>query len=170
MPMIRFSRALFVSACAFTAAALLPQQGAARGFHVVYTFQSTTDGFESHAGVIKDSAGNLYGTTFYGGSTNLQQGTVFKLAPDGSKTTLYSFTGGTDGALPAELTMDAAGNLYGTTLQGGRIGGCNSHGCGVVYKIATDGTETGLYTFSGASDGAFPQGALIFDRKGNLYG
>ena len=60
---------------------LVPLQGAANGFHVVYSFQSATDGYEPHAGVINDSAGNLYGTTFYGGNTNLLQGTVFKLAP-----------------------------------------------------------------------------------------
>jgi len=150
---------------------LFPHAGAAaHRFRVVYTFQSPTDGYESHAGLVKDSAGTLYGTTFYGGDTNLGEGTVFKLTPDGTKTTLYNFTGGTDGGLPAQLTMDAAGNLYGTTLQGGLVGGCNSHGCGVIYKVVPDGTETVLYTFQGENDGANPQGALIFDGKGNLYG
>jgi uncharacterized repeat protein (TIGR03803 family) len=92
------------------------------------------------------------------------------LAPDGTETVLHSFTGGADGGLPAGLTMDAAGNLYGTTAQGGVDGGCNMNGCGVVYEMSPGGTETVLYTFSGGSDGGNPQSALIFDRKGNLYG
>jgi uncharacterized repeat protein (TIGR03803 family) len=169
--MFRIRKTAMVSACVLLAGILIPLRDAnATRFHVVYTFQSTKDGYEPHAGVIKDGAGNLYGTTFYGGDTQLGQGTVFRLAPDGTKTVLHAFTGGTDGGLPAGLILDASGNLYGTTLQGGLIGGCNSHGCGVVYKIDTNGNETVLYTFGGYEDGAFPQGVLMADKRGNLYG
>ena len=162
--------ASFVSACTLAAAMLVPQHGsAANGFRVLYSFPTTEDGASPQAGLIKDSAGNLYGTTFYGGNTQFQEGTAFKLAPDGTKAVLHNFSGGPDGGLPAGLTMDSAGNLYGTTLQGGLTDGCNGHGCGVVFKIAPDGTQTVLYTFSGGSDGAQPEGAVILDRKGNLY-
>jgi uncharacterized repeat protein (TIGR03803 family) len=77
-------------------------------------------------------AANLYGTTWEGGA--YENGTVFKLDEDGKLTTLYSFTGGTDGAYPyAGLTLDKAGNLYGTAILGG-ITKCES-GCGVVFKL-----------------------------------
>ena len=169
--MPEISRTFGIAACAFAAAMLVaPYGAAAKGFHVVYTFPNGQAGAAAHAGVIRDGSGNLYGSTFYGGNSNLGRGNVFKLAPDGTETLLYSFTGGTDGGLPAGLTMDAAGNLYGTTQQGGVIEGCQGHGCGVVFEIAAGASETVLYTFTGASDGANPQSGVILDKKGNLYG
>jgi uncharacterized repeat protein (TIGR03803 family) len=86
--------------------------------------------------------------------------------------TLYTFTGGTDGATPNGLTMDAAGNLYGTTNEGG-TGPCNDNhfpGCGAVFKVTKSGTETVLYSFTGRSMGAFPTARVIRDSQGTLYG
>jgi uncharacterized repeat protein (TIGR03803 family) len=139
---------------------------------VLYNFAGGTDGANPNGGLIFDAAGNLYGTTTYGGSegANCQQwpggcGTVFKLAPDGTETVLHSFAGGTDGANPdAGLVMDAQGNLYGATYSGGATG------YGTVFKLAPDGTETVLYNFAGAPDGANPNGELAMDAEGNLYG
>jgi uncharacterized repeat protein (TIGR03803 family) len=83
---------------------------------------------------------------------------------------LYDFHGGSDGANPrTPLIFDGAGNLYGTTFQGGSTG-CGGLGCGTVFKLAADGTETVLHAFAGGDDGAFPLGGLIFDSVGNLYG
>lgn len=136
-----------------------------QGYNVLYTFQGGTDGAAPFGGVLRDAQGNLYGVDHGGGANG--KGTVFKLAPDGTKSLLYSFAGGTDGQFPdsfPRLTMDKAGNLYGTTTSGGT----SNHG--VVFKIAPDGTETVLYAFQGGDDGAKPLAGVIADRKGNLYG
>ena len=86
---------------------------------VLYTFTGGADGGNPYAGVIADSAGNLYGTTYYGGTANA--GVVYKLAPSGQETVLYSFSGGADGSNPrAGLISDSDGNLYGTTVSGVR--------------------------------------------------
>jgi len=83
---------------------------------------------------------------------------------------LYEFKGGSDGGYPsAGLVRDSAGNLYGTTASG-RGSGCNGLGCGTVFKLALDGSETVLYSFTGGSDGANPNAGLIRDASGNLYG
>lgn len=141
---------------------------------------SCTDGADPYGGVISDSAGNLYGTTTSGGAncvSNNGCGTVFKVDTTGKETVLYSFcsvggTSCTDGAYPyAGLIRDAAGNLYGTTAQGGNSG-CYL-GCGTVFKIDTTGKETVLHAFcsaSGCTDGATPYASLIQDAAGNLYG
>jgi uncharacterized repeat protein (TIGR03803 family) len=143
---------------------------------VLYSFAIGSDGNAPLAGLIKDKAGNLYGTTYEGGDTSCYNGygcgTVFKLTPDGTETVLYAFQGGSDGAVPqASLIMDEAGNLYGTTVRGGNISDCDRYGCGTVFKLAPDGTETALHAFAGGpNDGANPVGDLIADKKGNLYG
>jgi len=138
--------------------------------HVSETYNFTNAlGANPAAGLIADKAGNLYGVTLDGGANNL--GTVFKLATDGTATVLHSFAGSPgDGAGPeATLIMDAKGNLYGTTGSGGQAG-C-SGGCGVVFKITKGGTETVLHTFTGGSDGGYPQFAgVVRDATGNLYG
>jgi uncharacterized repeat protein (TIGR03803 family) len=101
---------------------------------VLYNFMGAPDGEGPGGGVIRDSAGNLYGTTQLGGTG--KAGTVFKVDPSGTETILYSFTGLSDGGDPiSALTQDTMGNLYGTTPAGG-LAGCNQNGCGVVFKVA----------------------------------
>ena len=116
----------------------------------IHSFQGGEDGAGPTGGLLIDNAGNLYGTTKMGGTGNFCGGgcgTVFKMTPDGTITVLYNFTGQSDGARPTgALIADAAGNLYGTTSQGG-------HDHGTVFKIAPDGTETQLYAFDGAMPG-----------------
>jgi uncharacterized repeat protein (TIGR03803 family) len=135
---------------------------------VLHAFTGGSDGGLPEAGLIADGSSNLYGTAYQGGASNL--GVVFKLAPDGTETVLYSFKGGGDGGVPAgTLIADSSGNLYGTTSEGGGSG-CFGNGCGTVFKLAPDGTETVLHAFTGGSDGAHPNVALIADGAGNLYG
>lgn len=136
----------------------------------LYQFQGGTDG-EGPNGVIRDSAGNLYGTTVAGGTTIF--GTVFKINPSGVKTILYNFTGGTDGGEPhGMLVRDAKGDLYGTTEYGGRtdLQCAGMQGCGVVFKINRSGFESILYRFRGKEDGGQPLAGLTQDSGGNLYG
>ena len=130
-----------------------------------------------YAGLIFDGAGNLYGTASSGGENGL--GAVFELSPAGGGTwtfkVLYSFGGlrGADGARDVSgLTMDAAGNLYGTTALGGLATPYCHDGCGTVFELSHDGSnwkENVLYRFH-HYDGFEPQGGVIFDKAGNLYG
>ena len=149
-------------------AAATPSFGAK--LDVLYTFAGyfpQKDGQGPAAGVVADAQGNLYGTTFEGGANN--DGTVFKLTPDGTETVLYSFAGAKDGRNPASaLVMDEDGNLFGTTGNGGG-NGCTRSGCGTIFKIAPGGTETILYSFKGTGDGAHPS-SLLMDGAGNLFG
>jgi uncharacterized repeat protein (TIGR03803 family) len=136
---------------------------------VLYAFKGGSDGENPHGGVIRDTAGNLYGTTEGGGSGGA--GTVFKLDPAGNETILHSFAG-PDGSLPiTDLVQDAAGNLYGTTFEGGNYAGLcfQSAGCGVVYKVDALGNFTLLHSFSGP-DGEIPYAGLTLDSQNNLYG
>ena len=136
---------------------------------VLYNFSGAPDGANPEAGVVMDAAGNLYGTTFFGGASG--DGTVFKLDTAGKETVLYSFSGTPDGANPVGgLVMDVAGNLYSTTFNGGNVTCTNASGCGTVFKLDTTGNETLLYMFSGGADGAYPTGGLVMDAAGNLYG
>lgn len=146
---------------------------------VLHDFTGGLDGgtFPFNPTLILDEAGNLYGSS--GGGGVFGYGNVFEVQASGNEVVLYSFTGGTDGnpnGYSAPLLRDEAGNLYGTTSEGG-----NSTGCGVVYKIehssdrwgmpAVSG-ETVLYAFQGGTDGCQPDpfGSLIRDDEGNLYG
>ncbi len=140
---------------------------------VLHAFTGGSDGGFPVAGLISDSAENLYGTASAGGNSGCGGsgcGTVFKLTSNGTQTVLYTFTGGSDGASPAGgLVIDAAGNLYGTTAGGGGIG-CGGYGCGTVFKLAPDGTQTVLHAFGGGSDGNEPLAQVIADSAGNFYG
>jgi uncharacterized repeat protein (TIGR03803 family) len=152
---------------------------------VLYSFAiNGADGENPVGGLLLQSDGSLFGVTQSGGSQGV--GTVFKLEPPkaGKKhwvmTSLYSFLGGTDGAQPVNgLLRDKSGALYGTTLYGGTAGSCldnsNYSGCGTVFKLtppakgSTAWTESVIWTFQGASDGAFPMTNLVIDAAGNLY-
>jgi uncharacterized repeat protein (TIGR03803 family) len=132
------------------------------------------DGAFPTSGVIRDSAGSLYGTTPLGGvlsCTGLGCGTVFKVDSSGTQTVLHSFTAGADGLSPTgSLIRDSAGNLYGTTSQGGGSGCSGGLGCGIVFKVDSAGNETVLYSFKGGVDGDQPNAGLVRDSAGNLYG
>src|ERR1035438_7907253 len=129
-----------------------------------------TDGDGPFAGLVQAANGDLYGTTYLGGTGN--GGTIFKIAPGGTLTTLYSFcsqTNCTDGANPyAGLVQATNGDLYGTTVSGG------ANGCGTVFKITTSGTLTTLYTLctlgSPCTDGELPNSALVQATNGDFYG
>ena len=149
---------------------------------ILYSFsvaKRSTDGNTPTSGLTFDGAGNLYGTTGGGGSNNC--GTVFKLVPSSSgpwiETQLYSFSNsylyGCDpyyqGYSASAVVFDGQGNLYGTDDVAGT-------GYGLVYELSpptgsgTQWTETSLYTFSGEQDGEQPEGGVVFDSEGNLYG
>jgi len=136
-----------------------------------------SDGSFPDAGLVLDSAGNLYGTTFFGGAAcpNVGSsggcGTIFKISPTGQMTILYNFTGGADGANPAgKLLLDSAGNLYGTAAYGAALCDPLKFGCGTIFRFGTSGKLTVLHRFHGAPDGANPFGGLITDPAGNAYG
>jgi hypothetical protein len=159
---------------------------------VLYSFQGLPDGATAAGGVVFDPTGNLYGATTDGGANNCpgitECGTVYKLKPPVQKgkpwteSILYVFKGvnSNDGSTPTGgLIFDPAGNLYGTTAYGGS-GGCmlfgGRVGCGTVYELVPPKQKNGawtekvLYSFKSGKDGYFPQGDLIFDTNGNLYG
>jgi uncharacterized repeat protein (TIGR03803 family) len=146
----------------------------ARTESVLYNFTGGADGSHPYGGLVQDSQGNFYGTTYQGGTGSgcglAGCGVVFKFASDGTETVLYNFTGGVDGSGPvAGLVLDGQDNLYGTTAGGGSLA-CGGIGCGVVFRVTPNGTETALYSFLGGTDGATPRSALIMDGQGNLYG
>ena len=137
----------------------------------------TDDGARPDGNLLMDSSGNLYGTTWGGGSSPYCSGgcgTVFELVnSSGSYTVrvLHTFSYG-DGAYPfGGLVMDSSGNLYGTTEKGGNIGECDGVGCGTVFKLDPSGTLTVLHSFAGGTDdGEYPAGDLLMDPTGNFYG
>jgi uncharacterized repeat protein (TIGR03803 family) len=144
----------------------------------VYSFVGGNDGALPSGNLIRDPDGNVYGVTNNGGGGTLCGvtgpggcGTVFKISPTGAEKILYRFTGGTDGSFPlAGLVWDSAGNLYGTTQNGGDLSCDNGFGCGTVFKLDPAGTETVLYSFTGGADGSVPTTGLLCDTAGNLYG
>jgi uncharacterized repeat protein (TIGR03803 family) len=136
----------------------------------LYSFEFGNDAIHPYLGsLVFDSAGNIYGTTYSGGT--FVRGTVFKLTRSSNgwtESVLYSFSGGSDGDFPYNgVALDSAGNVYGTTSEGGE------HGFGTVYELSPSGsgwTETTLYAFTGGDDGATPIGSVAVDAQGNLYG
>lgn len=157
---------------------ILGSSASAVTYKTLYAFTGGVDGNQPMAGLVSDAAGNLYGTTYYGGTYGA--GVVFELTqtPPGTWTeeVLYNFTGGADGGWPqAGLIFDAAGNLYGTASEGGGSGSvCNPRGCGVAFELtptpAGSWTETVIHSFTGNTDGSNPLTSLVFDSAGNLYG
>jgi len=197
----------------------LVPSGWAQTYTVLYTFEGGTDGAYPFAGLIRDSAGNLYGSTIganvgglegsvfklslgkfkllhsfkYGGAGGARPGglvrdsagnlygttagwgtspaTIFKLTKYGVFSVLHTFTGGAGGSSPlGPLVLDPAGNLYGATGSGGSPTCGGGFGCGVVFKLDTSGNETVLHTFLWGKRGTYPNGGLIRDAAGNLYG
>jgi uncharacterized repeat protein (TIGR03803 family) len=137
---------------------------------ILHHFSDGADGGSPLAGVVRDAAGNLYGTTESGGTYGA--GVVFKLDAKGHETVLHSFAAGRDGASPwSPVVLDAAGNVYGTTYYGGR-GNCDGtgRGCGVVFKVSPTGQETLLYRFAPSGDGRNPTAGLLWGPSGTLYG
>jgi uncharacterized repeat protein (TIGR03803 family) len=156
--------------------------GGANGYGVVFELSHTesgwvetilhsfadSDGALPFGGLIFDSAGNLYGTTSSGGSGN--GGTVFELSPSGEGwqfILLYNFTGSGQWGPADDLTMDSVGNLYGTAYQDG------AHSLGQVFKLTQHNgtwTYTDLHDFAGGADGCKPDGGVVLDSQGNIYG
>ena len=145
------------------------------GLTTLYSFlcsqTNCTDGLDPTAGLIQGTDGNFYGTTPIGGAN--KGGTVFKITPRGTLTTLYGFCSTpyglcTDGEYPgAGLVQATNGDLYGTTFEGGANNG------GTVFKITPGGTLTTLYSFcsqSGCTDGESPVAGLVQATDGDFYG
>ncbi len=163
---------------------------------IIYSFlgKGQNDGMNPWGSVVIDAAGNLYGTTAYGGTGGCILlgilygcGTVYELSPPKQKggqwteTIVYSFQSGNDGYYPwGSLTFDKAGNLYGATQFGGGKGNtCDVYyggNCGTVFKLSPPKqkggtwTEQVLHRFAGGTDGATPNGGLILDKQGAAYG
>jgi uncharacterized repeat protein (TIGR03803 family) len=143
---------------------------------VLYNLGGALNGKYPWGGLVRDSSGNFYGTTWQGGTGNY--GTFFEVTPGitWTETGLYSFTGGVDGYYPydtSDLLLDSSGNFYGTTKEGGAAAGKD----GTVFEFippvppSTAWTKKLLYSFAGGtSDGALPLAGLIMDSSGNLYG
>jgi uncharacterized repeat protein (TIGR03803 family) len=128
----------------------------------LWQFSGIVDGSEPVAGLVLGTNGNFYGTTYSGGASGL--GTVFTITPSGTLTSLYSFTGGSDGANPVGVLVFGSNNrFYGTTFGGG-------NGTGAVFRIGMSGGLTPIYNFMGGNDGGFPDAGLIVGSDGNLYG
>jgi len=146
---------------------VIPVTAKAARVKVLHNLIGPHDGASPEASLYRDAQGNLYGVNEVGGSDacfNSGCGTVFKLSPKGKETTLHVFTGD-DGAYPiAELTADSAGNLYGTTNNGG------ANIAGTVFKVVPNGKTTIIYNFTGGADGGNPYAGLVADDSGNFYG
>jgi uncharacterized repeat protein (TIGR03803 family) len=172
---------------ALAALTITPAQ--AQTYTVIHNFTGGADGGVPNSTLAIDAAGNLYGTTVYGGNRtqncNTWCGVVFKLKPSGQGwivTPLYEFNGSPDGSAPVGVVFGPNGTLYGTTFSGGVSCRSNSqYGCGTVFNLRPSPTpcksvlcpwnETVLYRFNGGSnDGAGPNSPVVFDATGNLYG
>jgi uncharacterized repeat protein (TIGR03803 family) len=160
---------------------LTPSAGGGRTESVIHTFHGMVGGYSPVAGLAIDAAGNLYGTTLYGGNTthdSVGSGVVYELSPSSSgwkQRVLHAFTGGQDGRSPYDgVTFDAAGNLYVAASFGGNLSDCSGAGCGAVVKLSP--TSSGAWTtslihdFTGHADGNWPWGGLLVDAAGNVYG
>ena len=141
---------------------------------VLYQFTGGTDGGGPWGGVALDQAGNVYGTTYEGGSGDGVAYAVTHSQSGWTESVIHTFTGGSDGGDPASNPIsDSNGNLYGTTLFGGDIGSNCPFGCGTVFELTRSGSnwnESVLHAFANNGNTALPQAGLVLDSAGNLYG
>ena len=143
---------------------------------LIYSFTGGAGDEYPDTELVMDASSNLYGTTVQGGQFG--SGTVFQLTPSSSgwiHKVLYDFQGGADGGEPYKgVTLDAHGDLYGTTVAGGlQVGPCIDTGCGVVYKLTKSGQswkQSIIHSFVGGSDGYGPGSRVTLDGVGNVYG
>ena len=138
--------------------------------NTLYAFKGQPDAGFPYGALVADRSGNLYGTTYYDGANDL--GSVYQLTNSNGTWTekvLYSFQGGSDGASPiSNLVLDPAGNLYGTTSEGGA--GCS---CGTIFRLSLNNgqwTETVAYRFQGQPDGGFVYNGMVVGPGRTLYG
>jgi uncharacterized repeat protein (TIGR03803 family) len=133
---------------------------------VLHSFAGgTADGCNPYGGLLRDKAGNLYGTTNQCGASDI--GTIFKVKPNGKETVLHNFAGNpSDGSYPylTSLLMDKKGSLYGVAQNGG------TGNLGVIYKLSKSGKLTVLHNFAAGTDGCYPYGSPTMDKTGTLYG
>lgn len=142
-------------------------------FQTLYGFAGGAAGSTPLNGLAQASNGNFYGTTYSGGDYG--QGTIFEITPWGSLTTLYMFTGASDGSEPSGLWLGTDGKVYGTTQAGGTFNDqCGSSGgCGTVFKITAQGSLTTLHDFcslNNCADGNYPRAGLVQGTDGKFYG
>jgi uncharacterized repeat protein (TIGR03803 family) len=139
-------------------------------FRLLYSFHGQPDGSFPYGALLRASSGKIYGTTYYGGENGI--GSVYELSPrsigEWDARVIYSFQTGSDGNSPiSNLVPDAAGNLYGTTSEGGL-------GTGTIFKLTLIGggqwTESVVHSFAGPPDGGFSYNGMVVDRFGNFYG
>jgi uncharacterized repeat protein (TIGR03803 family) len=129
---------------------------------VLHAFAGGADGENRAAALVRDTKGNLYGTTGQGGAQCC--GTIFEITPSGTETTLFNFNYADGSGTGPNRLVRSAGDFYRTTSGGGEFGN------GTVFQITKKGTEKLLFSFNGATDGFAPYGGVIRYAKGNLYG
>jgi uncharacterized repeat protein (TIGR03803 family) len=173
--MSRLDRFWKTAVAVFFVCAVAPIALPAQTLTTLFSFDGTDGAYPSWTSLVQATDGNLYGTTANGG-TGYGGGTIFKITPDGTLTTLLSFCGlggCRDGDEPFDLIQATDGNFYGVTYYGGPNNSSVCHlGCGTVFKFTPDGTLTTLYNFcsqANCADGALP-GSLTEGTDGNFYG
>jgi uncharacterized repeat protein (TIGR03803 family) len=149
---------------------LTPTAAGEWDFTALYSFHGQPDGSFPYGALLRTASGKFYGTTYYGGVNGI--GTVYELSPrqtgEWKERILYSFQNGSDGNSPiSNLVPDAAGNLYGTTSEGGL-------GSGTIFKLTPSGggqwTESVVHAFAGSPDGSSSYNGMVVDPFGNFYG